>query len=103
MIRNAAHDRAREVFYFAVTSLVGSGSLVKRVRNAAIHLQTLQTRELPTHMQNDFKTLISDLTPIVEQSEWTPKVEYEPVPFARITRKHAEKILSMYTELLGGL
>jgi hypothetical protein len=94
MTSNAAYDRAREIFYLAVQSLVGHGSLVKRLRNAAIHLKMLQTRELPKDMQDDFKTLVSELTPIVE---------HKLVPVARITRKHVEKILSMYTELLGGL
>lgn len=94
MTSNAAHDRAREIFKLAVASLVGPKSLVQRLRNAATHLGTLQTREMPEHMQANFTKLKSDLVPIVEMTLASS---------ARNNNKHALTILDMYTELLGGL
>jgi hypothetical protein len=94
------YDYAKEKFFQAVSMLVGADTIDKRLTYAADYLLRLQDKQLPESMRDEFKVLRDALTttPLSTATGYQPRHISEDD-----TRKLAEKILSMYTELMGGL
>ena len=98
------HERPRSSatprFHQAVSALVGDHTIQMRLTYAAAYLHWLHARDLPEDMRDDFEGLIRELTktPLGDnKSEYTPR-SYLSVEEAN---KIAQKIFSMYTDLLG--
>jgi hypothetical protein len=97
------HGRAQQKFFEALRCLViGNEPLRRRLTFAADALIELQLDDLPKGMRDDFQQLKSDLmrqplrwpdSPYIRPRKVTPKE----------ARQLAEKMLDMYTKLLGGL
>jgi hypothetical protein len=65
-----------------------------------MQLMTLQPHDLPEKMRDDFKQLLRDLT----STSLSHPYGYKPRNVTpRKAARLAEKILEMYTQLLGGL
>src|SRR5690348_6278104 len=93
-------DYAKQKFYEAVHSLVGPGNIDTRLTYAATHLLMVQDKQMPGSMQDEFKELRDALT----TTALSTSTGYQPCHISEDdARKLAEKILSMYTELMGGL
>jgi len=93
-------DYAKEKFYEALLALVGSSTLEERLTYAAINLLMLQEKQVPEDMRADFVALRNALTkePLSTATGYVPRrVSQEEA------RELAHKIVSMYTELMGGL
>jgi hypothetical protein len=95
-----AHAYAKQKFFEALYSLVGNEALRMRLTYAADALIQLQPHQLPEKMREDFEQLRRDLT----RTPLSHPYGYErrtvtPQKAVRL----AKKILSMYTQLLGGL
>jgi hypothetical protein len=90
----------KQKFFEAVNCLIGSHGLQERLTYAAAHLVTLQKPDLPENMQDDFEAVVHALTrePLSSGTAYTPR----DISDAE-ARTLAEKILSIYTKLLGGL
>jgi len=93
-------DYAKQKFFEAVHSLVGPGTIDVRLTHAATYLLMLQEKQVPESMREEFKELRDALTttPLSTATGYQPRHISEDDG-----RKLAEKILSMYTELMGGL
>jgi hypothetical protein len=95
-----AHAYAKQKFFEALYCLVGNKSLRTRLTYAAEALMTLQPHDLPEKMRDDFKQLLRDLT----STSLSHPYGYKPRNVTpRKAARLAEKILEMYTQLLGGL
>jgi hypothetical protein len=71
-----------------------------RLTDAAIPLLVLREEDLPEEMRDEFKTLKDALTKIPLSTDRS----YQPRPVSEYDAyKLANQILSMYTELMGGL
>jgi hypothetical protein len=95
-----SNDYAKQKYYEALHSLIGSGPLELRLTYAAIPLVILQARDLPEDTQDDHEALRSALTqePLSTETGYTPRsVSPEKA------RELANEVLSIYTRLMGGL
>jgi hypothetical protein len=91
---------AKQKFFEAVNSLVGPPELKKRLTYAAGHLVMLSRGDLPADMRDDFEALKRELvrTPLSNAAGDTLGDLSD-----REATGLAERILGMYTKLLGGL
>ena len=93
-------DYAKQKFYDAVYALLGSATIDRRLTSAASYLMLVQPRDLPVGMRDDFENLLRKLIRIPLSSAWAPM----PRPISEGDAvKLAKAILSMFTQLLGGL
>ena len=93
-------DRAKQKFFEAVSALIGPKPLRMRLTYAAEPLLTLHEKEMPTSMLKEFEELRNSLTTTPLSHAWG----FQPRNISPTkARKLADKILSMYTELMGGL
>ena len=91
---------AKQNFYQAVMALVGSKPIQERLTLAAIPLISLHLDDLPEEMQGDYAALRLLLThePLSSEAGLKPRHFHD-----EDSLQLARKILSMYTELMGGL
>jgi len=90
----------KQKFYEAVSALIGNSSIEMRLTYAAEPLLMLQPNELPEKMRHEFELLLNDL----RQKSLSRETQIMPRPVTKEeARKLAERILGMYTELMGGL
>ena len=81
-------------------ALIGNATIDRRVTYAASYLMMLQSRDLPAGMRDDFEKLMRKLTRIPLSSATANM----PRPISEDDAlKLAKAILSMSTQLLGGL
>ena len=93
-------DYAKQKFYDAVYALIGTATIDRRLTYAASYLMLLQPRDLPAGMRDDFEKLMRKLTRIPLSSARAPM----PRPISEDDALElAKAILSMFTQLLGGL
>ncbi len=94
-----AYTYATQKFCQAVDALIGHESLQMRLTYAMDFLSELHARDLPQRMHGDLKGLRQALTrePLATQSGPVPRNLDDDQ-----ARNWAEKILSMYTKLIGG-
>jgi len=84
----------------AVYALIGTATIDRRLTYAASYLMLLQPRDLPAGMRDDFEKLMRKLTRIPLSSARAPM----PRPISEDDALElAKAILSMFTQLLGGL
>ena len=90
----------KQKFFEAMYSLVGDGSIEMRLTYAAHELSTVQAKNLPERMRIDFAALIRELMskPLSNDAGFIPRA----VDRTECNRL-AQKILSMYAELLSGV
>lgn len=90
---------AKQKFFEAIYSLVGDGSIEMRLTYAANELSTVQAQNLPASMRIDFTALMRELTskPLSNDAGFIPRVIDRDE-----CNRLAQKILSMYAELLSG-
>ena len=90
---------AKQKFFEAMYSLVGDGSIEMRLTYAANELDTIKAQNLPENMRIDFASLIRELIskPLSNDAGFIPRaVDRDEC------NRLAQKILSMYAELLSG-
>jgi len=91
---------AKQKFCEAVYALISASPIDWRLTYAAGHLMFLQPRDLPAGMRDDFENLLRKLTRIPLSSARAPM----PRPISEDDALElAKAILSMFTQLLGGL
>src|SRR5262249_38675959 len=91
---------AKQKFCDAVYALIGTATIDRRLTSAASYLMLVQSRDLPVGMRDDFENLLRKLIRIPLSSARAPM----PRPISEGDAvKLAKAILSMFTQLLGGL
>jgi hypothetical protein len=94
------HTYFKEKLFEALTALVVDGDIDQRLTFAASYLVTLQDRDVPERLREDFRQLKDALTR-------TPLSTDRDCENRQIStenaRDHALKILSLFTEVMGGL
>jgi hypothetical protein len=92
---------AREKLWQAIESLVGHGSVQDRLTDAADFLLRVQSdKQLPPEHQDEFEQIKAALTTTALSSATGPAPR--PITDQEGT-KLARRILSLYTELRGGI
>jgi hypothetical protein len=92
------HTYFKEKLFEALTALVVDGDIDQRLTFAASYLVHLQDRDVPERLREDFRQLKDALTRISTDRDWESRqISTENA------RDHALKILSLFTEVMGGL
>jgi hypothetical protein len=95
---------AREKFYTAVHALAtGSSSIQTRLANAALSLNTLQSENLPETLQTEFADVWRELTKERAQGDEGTIAATTAQLSDEQARELAGRIVSIYTQLLGGI
>jgi hypothetical protein len=89
---------AKQKFYEAVLALVGTRPIQERLTFAAESLVSLRLDDLPEEMQGDYAALRLLLTHEPLSSETGPRPRHF---HDEDSQQLAQKILSMYTELMA--
>lgn len=91
---------AQQKFYEALYSLVGHSSIAMRLTYAAEYLLILKPSDLPDDMRADSEQLMQ----VLLRESLGDSVGFRPRKLDELEADRcAQKILSMYTQLLGGL
>jgi hypothetical protein len=96
-----ANDYAREKLFGAVDALVGSSSIQLRLTYAAGDLIKLRaTNAVPAQLKERFESVMSTLTekPLSNDRGYVPRLVTDEVG-----AKLAREIVSLYTDVMGGL
>src|SRR5262249_38418330 len=100
MTEPGSPDYAKQKFYDAVYALIGNATIDRRLTLAASYLMLVPPRDLPAGMRDDFEKLLRKLIRIPLSSARAPM----PRPISEgDALELAKAILSMLTQLLGGL
>jgi hypothetical protein len=92
---------AREKLWQAIETLVGAGPVQERLTFAAdFLLRLMPDKHLPSEHRVEFEEIKAALTstPLSSTTGWTPR----PITDAEGTQL-AQRILSLYTALIGGI
>jgi hypothetical protein len=94
------HTYFKQKLFEALAALVVDGDLDQRLTFAANYLLRLQDRDVPEGLRDDFTRLRDALTrtPLSSERGWVDRQIS-----AEDARKHALEVLSLFTEVMGGL
>lgn len=100
-----AYDYAREKFWQAVDTLVGSGNIQERLANAAMILIRLQPadKDLPEELREEFGQLYHELTKETATGNEGNIVATTRKLTDEQGSKLAKRIFSIYPKLHGGI